>query len=80
MSRGTALRWLVPRPEVSGGTSKANFVACTSVGDPPHIPDELPDRRHVYRRDGHPVRAKIKRTSGEYIGFYRMVYSATEIG
>ena len=42
------------------GTPGAKFVA-SSADDPPGVCDELPNRRHVYRRGGQPVRAKIKR-------------------
>lgn len=40
---------------------------------PGNVRDEVPGRRHAYRRDGENVRFKIKRTSGTaYLNFYRV--------
>jgi hypothetical protein len=47
--------------------------------EPPRIPDEV--RRHVYRRRGMSVRAKIKRQNGQFVDFYRVTNPDTgEIG
>jgi hypothetical protein len=60
------------------GTAGVKFVPSD---DPPHVHDEMPDRRHVYRRDGQPVRMKVKRTTGGFIDFYRVIHPETgEIG
>lgn len=40
--------------------------------EPPHLPDEVPGRRHLYRRDGEAVRMKIKRQGGGFVDFYRV--------
>ena len=65
-------------PVLPTSTPGAKFVA-TDV--PPKIHDELPGRRHVYRRGGHAVRAKIKRASGGFIDLYRVTHPETgEIG
>ena len=62
------------------GTAGANFVPSTA-DEPTPIADELPDRRHVYRRAGQSVRVKIKRKSGAFIDFYRVTHPETgEIG
>ena len=45
------------------------FIAAGDEG-PGASSDEL--RRHVYRRDGRPVRIKIKRSSGAYVNWYRV--------
>ena len=59
-------------------TAGAKFIP---TDDPPHISDELPDRRHVYRRADQTVRVKIKRESGAFIDFYRVTQRETgEIG
>ena len=67
-------------PVLPTGTPGAKFVA-SSADDSPEICDELPNRRHVYRRGGQPVRAKIKRASGGFIDLYRVTHPETgEIG
>jgi hypothetical protein len=80
---GAAATNKAARPVLSTGililptvTPGAKFVA-SSTDDPPKVRDELPNRRHVYRRGGQPVRAKIKRASGEFIDLYRVVHSET---
>jgi hypothetical protein len=50
-------------------TSVTNFVA--GVEGPPVWGDEL--RRHLYRRNGLPVRVKIKRASGGYVNWYSVL-------
>jgi putative DNA primase/helicase len=42
------------------------------ANEPPTLRDELPGRRHLYRRDGEPVRMKIKRRAGQFVDFYRV--------
>jgi putative DNA primase/helicase len=49
--------------------SKPRFVAWGDDG-PLRSTDEL--RRHVYRRDGFPVRIKIKRADGTFVQWYRV--------
>jgi hypothetical protein len=62
------------------GKSGEKFVAC-EASNPPRVRNELPNRRHVYRRAGQPVRAKIKRMSGGFIDLYRVIHPETgEIG
>src|SRR5580704_865543 len=80
---GAAATNKATRPVLSTGvlilptvTPGAKFVA-SSTDDPPKARDEIPNRRHVYRRGGQPVRAKIKRASGEFIDLYRVVHSET---
>jgi hypothetical protein len=36
-------------------------------GEPPSLQDEIPGRRHLYRRNGQPVRMKIKRRGGGFV-------------
>jgi hypothetical protein len=66
------------RPVLSTGvlilprvTPGAKFVA-SSTDDPPKVRDEIPNRRHVYRRGGQPVRLKVKKQDGNYINLYRV--------
>ena len=67
-------------PVLPTGTPGARFFA-SSADDPPKICDELPNRRHVYRRGGQPVRAKSKRASGGFIDLYVVTHPETgEIG
>ena len=49
--------------------NKPKFVAWGDDG-PLRSTDEL--RRHVYRRDGFPVRMKIKRADGTFVQWYRV--------
>jgi hypothetical protein len=65
-------------PVLPTSTPGAKFVA---TDDPPKVHDELPNRRHIYCRGGHAVRAKIKRASGGFIDLYRVAHLETrEIG
>jgi RecA-family ATPase len=41
-------------------------------GEPPSLRDEIPGRRHLYRRNGEPVRMKVKRRGGGFVDFYRV--------
>ena len=41
-------------------------------GEPPSLRDEIPGRRHLYRRNGEPVRMKVKRRGGGFFDFYRV--------
>ena len=53
-------------------TGWPQFVAIGEA-EPPAQRDELPGRRHLYRRDGEAIRAKIKKASGTaYVDFYRV--------
>ena len=63
-------------PVFPAWTPGVKFVASTA-SDPPRVHNELPNRRHVYRRAGQPVRAKIKRAIGGFIDLYRVVHSET---
>jgi hypothetical protein len=40
--------------------------------DAPIIRSGIPGRYHMYRRDGRPVRLKVKKQDGNYVNFYRV--------
>jgi hypothetical protein len=54
--------------DVQGDGPRATFVA--NIEGPAVRADEM--RRHIYRRDGLPVRIKVKRASGGYVNWYRV--------
>lgn len=54
--------------EMPSAGSSTTFIPGTE--GPPVWGDEL--RRHPYRRNGMPVRVKVKRTSGGYVNWYRV--------
>jgi AAA domain-containing protein len=55
--------------EVQGDRPRTVFVA--NIEGPAVCADEM--RRHVYRRDGLPVRIKVKRASGGYVNWYSVI-------
>jgi hypothetical protein len=67
-----------PVDSLSTGQNRGNHPAFFIGGDegPRVSRDEV--RRHYYRRDGRPVRVKIKRKDGSYVNWYRVQSSNGE--
>jgi len=69
MHRADVSRWLPPPPEATDiqlDGSRTFFIA--GAEGPAVTADEI--RRHIYRRNGLPVRIKVKRQSGGYVNWY----------
>jgi hypothetical protein len=65
----------VPRRLSVGECDFRKFLRAGDQG-PNRFADEA--RRHVYKRDGRPIRIKIKRQSGRYVNWYRVTRGTEE--